>query len=83
MNNGAIIVGFVIDKTKFMKKTYIFKTQSKDNEIILRGAFGKKIMANLSNEDKVINIMSGAVITTIVTKIETIEELNELVLQNN
>jgi len=61
-----------------VEKTYIFKTKSSDNEMILRGALGKKLMTELSNEDKVISIMSGAIVTTVVTTIETVEELNEL-----
>ena len=64
-----------------MQKTYIFKTKASDSEMVLRGGLGKQLMAQLSNEDKVINIMSGAMVTTIITKIETAEELNELVTQ--
>jgi len=62
-----------------MEKTYFFKTKLSDGEMILRGALGKKLMTELSNEDKVIEIKSGAMVTTVVTTIETVEELNELV----
>lgn len=62
-----------------MQKTYIFKTKSSDNEMVLRGGLGKQLMTELSSEDKVVSIMSGAMVTTIITKIETVEELNELV----
>ena len=63
-----------------MKKTYIFKTILGDNEMTLRGSLGSNLMNKLSTEDKVIKITSGSIVTTIVTKIETIEELNELAI---
>ena len=63
-----------------MKKTYVFKTKLGDDELILRGGVGRDLMNKLSTEDKVVWIMSGSIVTTIVTKIETIEELNELAI---